>query len=128
MVGFERIEPLLGGRKRQSVGGVLPLEPAGPETAEHPAAGHRVQAGQDLRQQRRGPEGDRCDQRAEVDPLGDAGQIAQGDVRLRDRVPGAAHLRDLQQVVHHGDRRRTRPARPTGPPPAASGVAPAPGE
>ncbi len=110
MVDLQCIQPRPGRRERQAVAGVFALEPAGAEPAERPAAGDRVQAGQDLGQQRRRAERHRRDQGAQLDPFGHPGQIAEGDVGLRDRVPGPADLRDLQQVIHHRDRRRNRPA------------------
>ena len=58
----------------------------------------------------------RRDERAQPQAGVEAGQQPEGHPRLRDRLPGAAHRRDLDEVIHQGQageaRRCRRPARP----------------
>ena len=67
--GFlEPVQPAGGRWEVESEAGVLALPPAGPEPAEHPAAGERVQGGDRLGQQAGCAVGHRADQGAEPEP------------------------------------------------------------
>ena len=72
------VEPLPQLRERDAVGGVLGLEPAGPDAELHPAAAHLVDLRDRDRQGSGQPEGGRRHERAEPDPGGLAGQSGEG--------------------------------------------------
>ena len=121
--GLERVEPLGGRRERQPEAEVLALPPAGADPDERPASRDHVEGGRRLGGDPRRPERHRGDQRAEPQAGVEPGEQAERHPRLRDRLPGGADLRDLDQVVHQrqareaglvGGQRDVRAARPRG--------------
>ena len=102
-------------REVQAEGLVLAAPPTGAESAEGAASGEYVEGRGRLRDDARRAEGRGGAQRAELELGAERSQGAEGHPRLRDRVPRAADLRDLDQVVHQRDAgepgRVGRPAR-----------------
>jgi hypothetical protein len=72
-----------------------------PQNARPPA--QRIEGGRGLGEHSRRPEGGRRHQRAEPHSGVQPGQQAQRHPRLRNRLPGPAYLRDLDQVIHQRD-------------------------
>ena len=93
---------------------VLALPPAGADAAERASAGDRVEGGDGLGGDPGRPERHRRDQGAEPEVGVEAGEQAERDPGLRDRLPGGADLRDLDEVVHQRDARRSRPGAAAG--------------
>ena len=75
---------------------------------ERAAAGQRRQGGGRLGRDAGGAERHRGAQRAQPQPGPQPGQRAQRHPRLRDRLPRAPDLRDLDQVVHQRESREAR--------------------
>ena len=88
-------------REVPAVQPVLALEPGGAESAHGAPAGDDVERREDLGEVAEVAVRDAGDERAELHPLGHAGEVAERRVALEHVLPLAADLRDLQEVVHH---------------------------
>ena len=100
---LQLVQPDPGGRKGQAEPGVLARPPARPDAAERSSAAQGVQRGDRLGEDPRCAERDRCYQRAQAETGFQARQHPQRHPRLGDRLPGAADLGDLDQVIHQRD-------------------------
>ncbi len=110
---LERIQSLCGRGELEPVCRVLALPPSRTDPDERPSARERRQGGGRLGGDAGSAEGHGRDEGAELEPRRRRRQGPEGDPRLRDRVPGAADLRDLDEVVHQGETGEAgRPPRP----------------
>ncbi len=80
---------------------MLPLPPPGADAAEGAAAAEHVERRDRLRHQSRRTVRDRRDEGAQRQVVRPTRQQPEGHVGLRQGVPGAPDLGDLDQVVHH---------------------------
>ena len=102
---LEPVGALAERRELPPVQPVLALEPGRPEPAHRAPTGHDVEGRDHFRQVSDVPVGDPGDERAQPDPLGHAGEVAERRVALEHVLPLAPHLRDLDEVVHHPEAR-----------------------
>src|SRR5262249_39112514 len=79
---LETFEAFADGRKRDAIGAVLVLVPAGAEPELDPPAAHLVDLGHGDGEWTRVPEGGRGEQRAEPDARGLPGQAGEGGPRF----------------------------------------------
>jgi len=98
---LEQLEAAGDRREVEPVCLVLPLEPAGPDSADGPTAGEDVEGGGDLGQVRDVAVGDACDHGAQRHPPGEAGEEPERGPAVEQGVPVPADLGDLDEVVHH---------------------------
>src|SRR5581483_6570330 len=100
---LEHLEARADGREGDAVGSVLLVVPPGPEAELHPATAHGVDLGDSDGQGPRQAERHRCDEGAEADPLGVAGQPRQGRPRIgRAGEPGPAAEIDVVVGAEEG--------------------------
>jgi hypothetical protein len=102
---LETVESLGGRREPEPEAEVLALEPAGAHAHERATAGEDIQRCGGLGGDPGRAERDRCAQRAEPQPSVQAGEQAERDPGLGNRLPRRTDLGDLDQVVHQGEPR-----------------------
>ena len=100
---LQRVESRSRRGKPEAVCRVLAFPPARTDPDERPPTRQRRQRRRGLGRDARGAEGHRRDERPELEPRRRGGEGAERHPRLGDRVPGAADLRDLDEVVHECD-------------------------
>ena len=91
------------GRKVQAVRLMLPQPPAGAEPAEGAAVAERIKRRDGLGDDSWFAKRDGGHQSAQPKLGVKAGEHAEGDPRLGNRLPGTVHLRNLDQMVHQCD-------------------------
>ncbi len=107
---LESVEALTEGWKRDPVGAVLGVVPAGTDAELDPSARHGVDVGDRDRERARETEGGRSDHRAEPDRRRVAGEAGEGGPRVRwARQP--APSRRCASSGRSGRRRRSRAPR-----------------